>query len=103
MIKNHKCKRCGKCCHSPRLFSKDIERINKAGYKEEEFLYIDNFNNNYLKDKKGWCMFLNKGKKAECKIYKARPKICRQYPSEIRNNNCQPIELAFDKYLENRN
>jgi len=45
-------------------------------------------------------MFLNKGKTAECKIYKARPKICRLYPSELRNNNCQPVELAFDKYLE---
>jgi Fe-S-cluster containining protein len=100
-MKNHKCKRCGKCCHSPRLFSKDIERINKAGIKD--FIYTDNFKNNYIKDKYGWCMFLNKGKTAECKIYKARPKICRQYPSELRDKNCQPIELAFDKYLEKIN
>jgi Fe-S-cluster containining protein len=99
-MKNFKCKRCGSCCRSPRLYKKDIERINKAGHKD--FIYSDNFGNNYIKDKNGWCLFLKKGKTASCKIYQARPKICRQYPSELVNGSCKPIELAFDRYLEKK-
>ena len=102
MSKNFKCKRCGQCCRTPRLYKKDIERIIKAGHKEKDFIYTDNFNNNYTRDKKAWCLFLRKGKTASCKIYQARPKICRQYPSELVNGSCKPVELAFDKYLEKR-
>jgi Fe-S-cluster containining protein len=99
MIKKFICKRCGQCCRSPRLYKADIERIKKAGYKEKDFIYTDNFNNNYIKDKKDWCMFLIKGKKAKCKIYKERPKICRQYPSGLVNGSCKPLESAFDRFL----
>jgi len=102
MLKNFVCKHCGSCCHSPRLYKLDIERIKKLGYKEEDFVYTDNLGNTYTKDKKGWCLFLKKGKTTECKIYKARPKICRQYPSQLINGSCKPEELAFDKYLESK-
>ena len=85
---------------SPRLYKQDIERIKNLGYKEEDFVYTDNFGNNYLKDKKGWCMFLKKGKITSCKIYGARPRICRLYPSELRKGSCKPVELAFDRFLE---
>ena len=102
MPKNFKCKRCGSCCNPPRLYKQDIERIKKLGYKEKDFIYTDNFNNHYIKDKKGRCMFLKKTKPASCIIYKNRPKICRQYPSELVNGSCKPITLAFDKYLEKR-
>ncbi|MBU0628197.1 MAG: YkgJ family cysteine cluster protein [Nanoarchaeota archaeon] len=98
----HKCKRCGKCCNPPRLYKEDIKRIKKLGYKEDDFIYTDNLNNNYLKNKDGWCIFLKKGKTAECKIYNFRPKICRLYPSELKNGSCIPEELAFDKYLEKK-
>jgi Fe-S-cluster containining protein len=103
MLKNFKCKRCGLCCNPPRLYKPDIERIKKLGYKEEDFLYIDNFKNNYLKDKKGKCIFLKKGKKtASCIIYQNRPRICRLYPTKLINRRCKPIELAFDKFIEKR-
>ncbi len=101
-MKNFKCKRCGECCRPPRLYKQDIWRIKKQGYGEEDFIFTDNFGHNYIKDKKGWCMFLKKGKIAECKIYKARPKICKQYPSELINGSCKPAELAFDGYLERK-
>ena len=97
MLKNFTCKRCGSCCNPPRLYKPDIERIKKLGYKEEEFIYRDNLNNNYLKDKNNWCMFLKKTKPASCKIYKDRPKVCRLYPSELVNGSCKPVELAFDR------
>lgn len=96
----HKCKRCGQCCHSPRLYKEDIERIKQTTKKD--FVYTDNLNNNYIKDKDGWCLFLKKGKPAKCLIYPHRPKICRQYPSELNKGSCKPTELAFDKYLARR-
>ena len=102
MPKNFTCKQCGSCCNPPRLYKQDIDRIKKLGYKEDDFIYTDNFNNNYLKDKKGWCIFLKKGKIASCKIYPDRPRICRQYPSELVNGSCKPVKLAFDKFLERR-
>lgn len=104
MLKNFTCKQCGECCNPPRLYKPDIERIKKLGYKEQDFIYTDNFKNNYLKNKKCRCMFLKKNKKiASCTIYNSRPRICRQYPSELINGSCKPVELAFDKFLERKN
>jgi Fe-S-cluster containining protein len=42
-------------------------------------------------------MFLKRNKKTSCKIYKARPDICRIYPSKLINNDCKPEKLASDK------
>ncbi len=106
MPKNFTCKRCGECCRPPRLYKADIERIKKAGYKGEEFIYTDNFENNYIKDKNGWCIFLRKSKKkTSCKIYSARPRICRLYPARLvgfAGGDCRPVELAFDRYFERK-
>lgn len=102
MLKDFKCKRCGECCRTPRLNKKDIRRIKESGYKEEDFVYVDNLGNKYIKDKNGWCMFLKKVKTASCKIYSVRPKICRLYPRELRDGSCKPMELAFDRYLKRR-
>ncbi|HZX45256.1 MAG TPA: YkgJ family cysteine cluster protein [Candidatus Nanoarchaeia archaeon] len=93
------CKRCGQCCNPPHIFKQDIKRLESSGLKD--FVYTDNLDHTYLKDKGGWCMFLKKGKIAECTIYMIRPKTCRLYPSELNNGDCRPIELAFDDYLEN--
>ena len=96
-----KCKRCGECCNTPRLFKEDIRRIKAAGFKD--FIYYDNLNNAYMKDRDGKCMFLSKGEVAACLIYDIRPTICRQYPTELRDGNCKPEELAFDRFLEKKN
>jgi Fe-S-cluster containining protein len=102
-MKNFHCERCGQCCRTPRLYKSDIQRIKKANLAEKDFLYTDNFGNTYIQEKKGWCIFLKRKKnKTFCVIYPARPRICRQYPSEIRNNSCKPIELAFDRFLEKK-
>jgi len=82
------------------LNKEDIARIKEEGFKD--FIYTDNLGNNYMKDKKGRCMFLIRGKKASCKIYDARPKICRQYPSELIHGSCRPVELEFDRFLESK-
>ena len=99
MIQNFRCKRCGKCCRSPRLSKADIRKIKRAGYKEEDF--VENFPlAGYIKEKNGWCVVLAKGKKVFCRIYEARPKICRLYPSELINGSCKPETFASDKLFE---
>ena len=97
MLKDFKCNRCGLCCHSPRLYKQDIKKIKKAGYKEDDFLETDFRGVSYIKDKDNWCTFLKKGKSSSsCKIYKARPKICIQYPTKLIGNSCIPQSLASD-------
>ncbi len=100
------CKRCGECCTSPRLSRKDIERIKKAGYKEEDFVYRDNFGNAYMKEKNGYCIFLRRNKegkwKTSCLIYGIRPRVCREYPSRLINGSCKPERLAFDDFIEKK-
>jgi len=99
--KNFKCNRCGSCCRiSPFLTNEDINRVKKLGYKEKQFI-------EELKGKKfirmlgNKCIFLdNRNKITSCKIYKARPQICREYPTEIRENgDCRPEILKFDKKI----
>jgi len=104
MIKDFKCKRCGKCCYPPKLYFMDILRIKKQGYKEEDFVERDFRGIPYLKEQKnGKCTFLGKNKKiSSCKIYQHRPRICRLYPTELVNNSCEPEELAFDKFIMNK-
>lgn len=103
MAQNFQCQRCGSCCYSPRLHKGDIERIKKAGYKEEDFAFTDNFGNKYMKDNKGWCMFLKRNKKnCSCAIYDFRPKTCRLYPNGFEGfigGDCKPKELEFDRYM----
>ena len=103
MQHHFKCKRCGECCRSPRLYNKDIQRIKQAGYTD--FIFTDNFGNHYMKERDGWCMFLKRGKVSSCKIYSYRPKTCRLYPNGFLGfveGDCKPVELAFDKYLEKK-
>ena len=97
-----KCNRCGDCCNPPRLFSNDIKRIKKLGFKEKDFVYTDNLGNTYMKDGGGWCVFLIKSKPSSCRIYEARPETCRLYPTELINGSCKPEKLAFDDYLEKK-
>ncbi len=100
MLKNFKCEICGECCRSPGLSKTDIKRIKRAGYKEEEF--VESFPLGfYIKEKNGWCMFLEKN--VFCKIYKARPEICRKYPSELINRSCKPEKLASDRLFKWKN
>jgi len=88
-----KCQRCAVfCCRlgGPKLNVKDLQRLEKAGYKPE--IYIDNIgkkgdNEQYMKEKEdGSCVFLKyniESKKYECTIYEFRPSVCRFYPFEF--------------------
>jgi len=87
----HKCARCGACCYqSPVLKKKEIKR-----FKALDALDYDFMGRPFIKLVNGRCIFL-KGR--ECSIYDIRPEVCRQYPSELREDgSCQPTMLAHEK------
>ena len=89
-----KCQRCAVfCCRlgGPKLNVKDLQRLEKAGYKLE--IYVDNTkkkksdNERFLKEKEdGSCIFLKhnvESKNYTCTIYEFRPSVCRFYPFEF--------------------
>ncbi len=83
---NHKCISCGKCCHcSPiAINGKDIRvmacklNMNVKDFKKE---YTERYPGHpelsHFK-KENPCVFLDENNR--CKIYDARPDMCRQYP-----------------------
>ena len=83
---NHKCIGCGKCCHcSPIVITgKDIRVMACAlhmNVKEFKKQYTERYPGqkdlSHFK-KEAPCAFLDENNK--CKIYEARPDICRNYP-----------------------
>jgi len=92
-----KCKRCGVfCCKlgGPPVTETDLKRIGKTGLNPYDFLeplrrrhtrHVDAVG--ILKRKKdGSCIFLeyDRSKRLyECRIYEARPDLCRLYPFEF--------------------
>uniref|UniRef100_A0A7C5XIZ5 YkgJ family cysteine cluster protein n=1 Tax=Ignisphaera aggregans TaxID=334771 RepID=A0A7C5XIZ5_9CREN len=74
------CRTCLKCCIDTEmiLVKKDINRIEKVGYKRDEFTETrEGFIR--LKNVEGKCIFLDIENR-KCKIYRYRPVGCRIYP-----------------------
>ena len=84
------CKRCGYCCTlRVRLSQLDILRITRLGHKKKDFIEKDARGKPCIKIINNDCYFLKrKNKKTSCTIYNARPKVCRQYPSELQLKEC---------------
>lgn len=97
-----KCQRCAVfCCKlgGPKLTEMDVDYIEQAGYRLEEFLEsvpINEFNGlpiicGRLKSKEdGSCVFLsfNTEKNVyECSIYEVKPALCRLYPFDFERIN----------------
>ena len=95
------CKRCGRCCtdYTVKLSKADIKGIKKLGYEEVEFVEIDKNlpepTKFVLRKKSDYeCIFLtgNKNGIYSCKIYDARPTVCRRYPFLKKNiETCKPV------------
>ncbi len=70
---------CGRCCYQTEmpLTEEDIERIEKLGFKREDFaVKVDGVYR--LRNVNGKCYFLDDSNR--CKIYEHRPIGCRIYP-----------------------
>ena len=105
---NFKCTKCGECCRPlVKVNENDIKRIEKAGYKRDEFLDYDPLEINprrkdILKQKNNVCMFLKrKDEIFVCTIYDHRPKNCRIYPFHKKKEieDCVPLYLRKPKPL----
>ena len=60
------------------LSSRDIKRLEKAGYRREEFAVADD-GVTRLRNVDGWCYFYSLADK-KCRIYGKRPLGCYLYP-----------------------
>ncbi len=74
------CSNCGLCCEETvmELSSEDIARIEKMGYRLEEFAVTDDVVTR-LRNVEGYCIFYSRADN-KCQIYKKRPMGCRLYP-----------------------
>ncbi len=104
--RNFKCTKCGECCRPlVKVDEEDIQRIEQAGYKREDFLDYgppDSLQKDVLKQKDDVCMFLKRnGEEFVCTIYDHRPKNCQIYPfyKKIKIEDCVPIYLRKRKPL----
>ena len=105
---NHKCVQCGKCCYCSPIFllGKDIRvmafKLNmsvKDFKKEYTEVYPGNGNLSHFK-KENPCVFLDENNK--CKIYDARPDVCRDYPlmkGDRIPRECEVLNILTDELL----
>ena len=97
VFKGINCLECANCCKttSPLFTDKDIQRISKflkikPSIFVEKYLALDDDNDYVLKSLP--CVFLNNNN--ECRIYKVRPKACRNYPHTDRVKQYQLLKLT---------
>lgn len=87
------------------LTEADIRRIEKLGYRREDFSVLDDELVPQLRNDSGHCVFLTRGK---CSIYEDRPEGCRLYPlvwdrdtgKVVRDDFC-PYTKEFGKTPQN--
>jgi len=68
------------------LSSSDIERLEEAGCRREEFAVVDG-GVIRLRNVDGWCCFYSLAEK-RCRVYKKRPLGCYLYPVVYLANDC---------------
>jgi Fe-S-cluster containining protein len=61
------------------LSSKDIKRLEGAGYRPEEFAAIGDDSVTRLRNVDGWCFFFSLADR-KCRVYGKRPSGCYLYP-----------------------
>lgn len=76
-----RCLRCGVCCKETEMLLslKDIERLERKGYKRNFFVRFDSQGYATLRNQRGHCVFYDEEKR-RCKVRGDRPMGCRIYP-----------------------
>ena len=76
-----RCLRCGVCCKETEMLlsEKDIERLERKGYKREFFVRFDSEGYATLRNQRDHCVFYDPEKR-RCKVRASRPLGCRIYP-----------------------
>jgi Fe-S-cluster containining protein len=94
-----KCQRCATfCCKlgGPRVSSKDVEQLRKAGLTGDEFL--DAANGCLKNTVSGSCVLLKFNSEEqfyECKAYHHRPALCRLYPFHVEKTGSDRFVLKL--------
>jgi Fe-S-cluster containining protein len=94
-----KCQRCAIfCCKlgGPRLFSEDVEQLEKGGFTEAAFL--DETSGRVKSMVSGSCVFLRFDSRKqfyECAVYPYRPALCRLYPFYVEKTSSDRFVLKL--------
>ncbi len=75
------CSNCGVCCTETEMLlsKKDIKRLEKKGFSQNQFINLDKQGYAVLKNRDGYCFFYDR-KNRLCSVYADRPAGCRVYP-----------------------
>ena len=100
------CLECGDCCLETEMLlsKKDIDRLEKKGFKTKYFSRQNNEGYIVLKNRKGHCIFFDPEQK-KCNIYEDRPLGCRLYPiifDDMKGIIVDTLCPANSKWTENR-
>jgi uncharacterized protein len=95
-----RCSNCGVCCTETEMLlsKKDIKRLEKKGFSQNQFVQYDNQGYAQLKNRDGYCVFYDL-KNRQCSIYVDRPAGCRVYPVILD----EEIGIILDDICESRN
>jgi len=76
-----RCLRCGVCCKETEMLlsEKDIERLERKGYRRDFFVRFDPEGYPILRNHNGYCVFYDAEKRG-CKVRGNRPLGCKIYP-----------------------
>lgn len=76
-----RCSHCGKCCEETEMWlsKADIERLERAGHRREDFVRYDEQGFAQLRNRDGYCVFYDFSLR-RCGAYSDRPLGCRVYP-----------------------
>lgn len=99
------CSNCGVCCTETEMLlsKKDIKRLEKKGFSQNQFINLDKQGYAVLKNREGYCFFYDR-KNRHCSVYADRPAGCRVYPvivdedvGIILDEICQSISTITQK------
>jgi Fe-S-cluster containining protein len=95
-----RCSNCGVCCTETEMLlsKKDIKRLEKKGFSQNQFVDYDNHGYAQLKNRDGYCVFYDL-KNQQCSVYVDRPAGCRVYPVILD----EEAGIILDDICESRN
>jgi uncharacterized protein len=76
-----RCSNCGVCCTETEMLlsKKDIKRLEKIGFSQNQFVIFDKHGYAKLRNREGYCFFYDRLNQ-KCSVYIDRPAGCRVYP-----------------------
>jgi Fe-S-cluster containining protein len=80
------------------LSKKDIARLEKKGFSQNQFVNFDNQGYAVLKNRDGYCVFYDL-KNRQCSVYAYRPSGCKVYPVIVD----EEIGIILDDICQSRN